>query len=86
MRRILFAALCAALAVGVGAYLGRKPWLERAEHREAFAEAETEMRREEAEKATMETELSKLEGPSGREQLVRERGYRKANERTMGTK
>ncbi len=73
--------LLGAVALGVG--LSLRPWQV---YREQRTKADTylvEARRAEAQRIDLEEQKARYESPLGREELARERGYRKPNERPL---
>lgn len=82
-RRAVWTGLVVALAVTVGVALSVKPWHLYLEQREKTDMAKAEMRDAERERAELMRQRARYESPVGREELARERGYRKPDERPL---
>lgn len=73
----------AAVAVGLGLYLSRGPWLMFWQQRSRASVAATELAKTEREKTSLMRERARLETPMGRQELAREQGYVKKGEESM---
>jgi hypothetical protein len=71
------------LAVGLGLYLSRGPWLAYRDQKTKADIATKEMLKVEGEKAELERERAKLETPMGKEELARRNSYVKQGEEAM---
>jgi Tfp pilus assembly major pilin PilA len=69
------------VAVCTGIALSVKPWQKYQEQKAQAVTARKEMRQMEAQHAKLLREKSQLESPIGREELARERGYKKPEEK-----
>lgn len=63
-----------------GLVLSQKPWIEWRKQQSLTKEAEMAMKQAEKDRATEARELAKKDSQIGREEIARERGYRKPNE------
>lgn len=82
-RRFVWNALFLTLAVAFGVLLSLKPWEQYREQRQETDEAVSQMRDAERERADLIRERMRYESPAGREQLARERGYRRPGEQSL---
>lgn len=82
-KRFAWNALFLTLAVAVGVFLSLKPWEQYREQRQETDEAVSQMKDAERERADLIRERMRYESPAGREQLARERGYRRAGEQSL---
>lgn len=80
MNRAGWNLILATLAVALGIGLSLQPWREFAEQRAKRNQAQLEMQQAERERAELVREAARHDSPIGREELARDRGYRKPNE------
>lgn len=67
-------------AIGLGLYLSRKPWEVYRDQRSTAMDAQQAMREAEEERAKLMKTQMRLSNPIGKEQVMREQGWVKANE------
>jgi hypothetical protein len=70
-----------AVALGVG--LSMRPWNVYREQRDKADAHIQEAKRAETQRVDLEEQKAKYESPLGKEELARNRGYRKSNERPL---
>ncbi|MEZ0327222.1 MAG: hypothetical protein ACAH95_15085 [Fimbriimonas sp.] len=75
--------LIVVIAVSAGLALSRKPWQVYQEQRKAADEQIAEMEKSEATREALVRQDAKLKSSVGREELVRDAGYRKPGERPL---
>lgn len=78
--KTVWIALLALLGVLSGFALSIRPWQKYQEEKRQAAAAKTEMRAVEAEKSELLKQQAKLDSSLGREELARQRGYKKPAE------
>ena len=83
MRKAVYWLVFVVAAIVTGAYFGREPWagyqIERAEARRATER----MRQAEAERAALKKLEAEYGSDAGKEQLLRQRGYRREGEMSL---
>ena len=70
-------------AVALGVALSMRPWTVYRGQRASADSYLNEAKRTEAQRIDLEAQKAKYESTVGREELARERGYRKSNERPL---
>lgn len=83
MRKAVYWLVFVAVAIVTGAYLGREPWVGYQSERAQAKRATEKMRQAEAERAELIKQDAKYRSAAGREQLLREKGYRRAGEKSL---
>jgi hypothetical protein len=79
-RKLVWNVVFVLVAVGIGLSLSLKPWRVFNEQREIANRSVAEMHQAEKERARLMKTKAEVESSVGREQLVREAGYRKPGE------
>lgn len=82
-RKLAWNALFVLTALAVGAFLGYGPWQLYREQRAKADEAAIQMKEAERDRADLIRTRNRYESPIGREELARERGYRRPDERPL---
>ncbi len=82
-RKLAWSCLFVLLAIGTGVALSIKPWEAYRVQKKKADQAQAEMRSAEQEKAELVRQKARFESPIGKEELARERGYRKPNEQPV---
>ncbi len=79
-------ALLVVLGSVTGFALSLKPWEKLREERSRATEAKKEMREVEKERADLLRQQARLDSSAGREELARQRGYKKPSEKAWDAK
>lgn len=82
-RKLILNIVVLGLAVVCGLMLSVRPWKLYREQLAKTKTADTQVRKVEGERADLKRQLAKSESAIGREEQLRERGYRKPNERPI---
>lgn len=80
MKKAGWTLVLVAAAVGTGLYMSRKPWSEFQRQRALTNQARRDQRAAEEDRAKYVSQAAAAESPTGREEIARERGYRRPNE------
>ena len=79
-RRIAVLFICVFAAMSLGVYASRGPWQEFRREKEKSNDAVAEMEKIESRRRDLMDERSRYKSNKGREELARERGYRRPDE------
>ena len=79
-RKLVLNLVFVVVAVGVGLFLSLKPWQVFREQKDIANRSVADMRQAERSRAELMKKKAEVESSVGREQLVRDAGYRKPNE------
>ncbi len=79
-RKLVWILLFFVAAIAAGVAFSLKPWQQYATQKSKADQATAEMRAAEHEKSDLVKQKARYESPIGKEQLARERGYKKINE------
>ena len=82
-RKPTWSILIVVVGVATGMALSLKPWQHYREQKEIANNARAEMKATEQQRSELMREKSRLESPVGREELARERGYRRPWEKPI---
>jgi cytochrome oxidase assembly protein ShyY1 len=82
-RKLAWHALFVLAAIAVGTAFSYGPWQLYREQREKAHEAAAQMKEAERARADLIRTRNRYDSPIGREELARERGYRRPNERPL---
>ncbi len=83
VRKVVWMAIWAALAVGLGISMSIEPWRHFREQNEKARESVRQMRRVEHAKSELMREKAHLESPVGQEELARKNGFLKPGEKRL---
>jgi hypothetical protein len=79
-RKFLFNTIFVLAAIGLGIYLSIKPWQIYRQQRGIADQARIEMQKADRTRADLIKKKARIESSTGREELVRNAGYRKPGE------
>ena len=83
MRKAVYWIVFVVAAIATGAYFGREPWAGYQIERAQAKRATERMRQAEAERAELMKQDAKYSSDAGKEQLLREKGYRRKGEKSL---
>jgi hypothetical protein len=81
--RIIFRSLWVLAAVGLGLFVAREPWRIHEQQEAKRDKALAELRKTQQAKAELLTDKARYGNSVGREELARERGYMRPNEKPL---
>ena len=83
MRKAVYWLVFVVAAIVTGAYFGREPWAGYQIERARVKRATERMRQAESERAELMRQDAKYSSDAGKEQLLREKGYRREGEKSL---